>query len=74
MRNKIFDEATAEKKEMTKEHPEEDQQEVHQIWIGERERIASFHEVKEYQLQVVKGHENYVSFLQELQKREFRFQ
>lgn len=53
----------------TEEFPE-----VHRIWIGEQERIASFHEVDTYKLQIIKGHAAYVKYLQTLQEQGFRFQ
>ena len=48
--------------------------EVHHIWIGEQERIASFHEVDTYQLQIITGHDDFVKCLQILQEQGFRFQ
>lgn len=53
---------------------ENEQIEVHRIWIGEQERIASFHEVKDYELRVIEGHDAYVNCLQILQEQGFRFQ
>lgn len=51
-----------------------DRGEVHRIWIGETERIASFHEVDGYRPQTVRGQENYIALLQSLQEQGFRFQ
>lgn len=51
-----------------------DRDEVHRIWIGETERIASFHEVDGYHPQTVRGQENYIALLQSLQEQGFRFQ
>lgn len=51
-----------------------DRSDVHRIWIGEADRIASFHPVDEYRLQTVSGYEDYVEFLQALQEQGFRFQ
>lgn len=53
----------------TKEFPE-----VHHIWIREQERIASFHAVDTYRLQIITGHDDYVNYLQMLQEQGFRFQ
>lgn len=58
-----------EKQDRTKEYPE-----THHIWIGEQERIASFHEVDTYRLQIITGYDNYVSYLETLQEQGFRFQ
>lgn len=51
-----------------------DRDEAHRIWIEEAERIASFHQVDGYRLQIVRGQESYVKLLQSLQERGFRFQ
>lgn len=48
--------------------------EVHCIWVSEKERVASFHEVDEYKLQIINGHDDYVKYLQFLQEHGFRFQ
>lgn len=48
--------------------------EIHRVWISERERIASFHKVNAYQLQIIRGHDAYVNYLQLLQEKGFRFQ
>lgn len=47
---------------------------MHRIWVSEQERIASFHEVDAYKLEIIKGHEDYVKYLQFLQEQSFRFQ
>lgn len=52
----------------------QEENEVHRIWIGEAERIASFHQVEGYRLQIVRGQESYLEFLQLLQEQGFRFQ
>ena len=59
---------------MEKEHLTEEQPEVHYVWIGEQERIASFHPIDTYRLHVIKDHNEYVNFLQMLQEQGFRFQ
>lgn len=48
--------------------------EVHRVWIGEGERIASFHKVDAYKLQIIRGHDDYVKYLEALQEQGFRFQ
>lgn len=48
--------------------------EVHRIWIGEQERIASFHKVDAYKLQIIRDHDDYVKYLEALQEQGFRFQ
>lgn len=59
---------------MEKEHSTKEDLEVHRVWIGEQERIASFHEVDTYQMQMIRGHDDYVNYLQFLQEQGFRFQ
>lgn len=58
-----------EKQDHTKESPA-----VHHIWIGEQERIASFHKVDTYKLRIVRGDEDYVKYLEALLEQGFRFQ
>lgn len=59
---------------MCKENDMGERGKVRRIWIGEAERIASFHAVDDYRLQIVHGHEDYVELLQSLQEQGFRFQ
>lgn len=59
---------------MDKESPASEQLEVHRVWVSDQERIASFHEVHAYKLEIIKGHEAYVKYLQFLQEQGFRFQ
>lgn len=59
---------------MEKEHSAKEDLVVHRVWIGEQERIASFHEVDTYKLQIIEGHDAYVNYLQVLQEQGFRFQ
>lgn len=59
---------------MEKEYSAKEQLEEHHVWIGEQERIASFHEVDTYKLQIIKGHDDYVNYLEFLQEQGFRFQ
>ena len=48
--------------------------EVYRVWIGEEERVASFHKVDGYKLQIIKGRDDYVKYLETLQEQGFRFQ
>lgn len=59
---------------MEKEISIKENVEVRRIWVSEQERIASFHEVDAYKLQIIKGHDAYVNYLQLLQEKGFRFQ
>lgn len=59
---------------MENEYSTKEDLEVRRIWISEQERIASFHEVDAYKLQLIKGYDEYVKYLQRLQERGFRFQ
>ncbi len=47
---------------------------VHTVWVGEEDRIASFHEVDSYQPQTFSSHDYFINFLRSLQERGFRFQ
>ena len=57
-----------------KEETLEKDSEPHRVWIGEADRIASFHEVDTYNLQSFRSHETFLKFLRSLQERGFRFQ
>ena len=48
--------------------------EVHTVWIGEKDRIASFHAVDSYEVQTFACHEFFMRYLRSLQERGFRFQ
>lgn len=48
--------------------------EVHTVWIGEEDRIASFHAVDSYELQTFVCHDLFIKYLRALQERGFRFQ
>lgn len=48
--------------------------EVHTVWIGEEDRIASFHAVDSYELQSFVCHDVFIKYLRALQERGFRFQ
>lgn len=43
--------------------------EVHTVWIGEEDRIASFHAVDSYELQSFVCHDVFIKYLRALQKR-----
>lgn len=47
---------------------------AHTVWVGEEDRIASFHEVESYQPQTFSCHDYFINFLRSLQERGFRFQ
>ena len=47
---------------------------VHTVWVGEEDRIASFHAVDSYELQTFSCHDYFINFLRSLQERGFRFQ
>ncbi len=47
---------------------------VHTVWVGEEDRVASFHQVDSYQPQTFSCHEYFINFLRSLQERGFRFQ
>lgn len=44
------------------------------VWLSETERIASFHPVEGYEVQMFTCHDFFISFLQSLQERGYRFQ
>lgn len=50
-------------------HPE-----IHSVWIGESDKIASFHAVDSYELQTFACHDYFIQYLRSLQERGFRFQ
>ena len=47
---------------------------VHTVWVGENDRIASFHAVDSYQQQTFASREYFIDYLRALQERGFRFQ
>ena len=47
---------------------------LHTVWIGEEDRIASFHAVEDYTARTFECHDYFIRFLQILQQRGFRFQ
>ena len=47
---------------------------VHTVWVGEDDRIASFHAVDSYQQQTFANREYFIDYLRALQERGFRFQ
>lgn len=55
-------------------HEMEQPSEVHTVWIGEADRIASFHAVDAYELQTFVCHDLFIKYLRTLQERGFRFQ
>lgn len=47
---------------------------VHTVWIGEEDRVASFHAVDTYEPQTFVCHDFFLKYLCRLQERGFRFQ
>lgn len=47
---------------------------VHTVWVGEEDRVASFHPVDNYREQTFSCHDYFISYLRALQERGFRFQ
>ncbi len=52
----------------------EQEERIHQIWIGKRDLVASFHAVDGYEQRTIQGQNAYVELLQELQEQGYRFQ
>lgn len=46
----------------------------YRVWVGERDRIASFHEVEGYRPETFVNHDLFIQFLRQLQEKGFRFQ
>lgn len=59
---------------MEKLNHQEDFSKLHRIWVGEEDRIASFHEVDTYELQTFLDYDAFLQYLRDLQTRGFRFQ
>lgn len=47
---------------------------AHTVWVGEEDRVASFHEVENYQKRTFTCRDHFMGFLHTLQQRGFRFQ
>ncbi len=47
---------------------------VHTVWVGEADKIASFHPEEGYEAQTFACHDRFLNFLRSLQERGFRFQ
>ena len=47
---------------------------TYMVWLDEQAQIASFHCVEGYQQQIFSCHALFISFLQTLQERGYRFQ
>lgn len=52
----------------------EDRREAHTVWVGEKDRIASFHAVGTYELRTFDHYDFFLKYLCALQERGFRFQ
>ncbi len=46
----------------------------YRVWVGETDRIASFHPVEGYREEQFCYHEYFIKYLRDLQARGFRFQ
>lgn len=55
------------------EQKKQDRQ-FYRVWMGEKERIASFHEVAGYRQERFEDHDEFILFLRRLQEQGFRFQ
>lgn len=55
------------------ERPEEEEK-LYSVWVGEEDRVASFHLVESYQLWTFSCHDDFIRHLRRLQERGFRFQ
>lgn len=51
-----------------------EQSNLHTVWIGEADRIASFHAVEDYIRRSFDCRESFLLYLQSLQQKGFRFQ
>lgn len=60
--------------EMSRYTARERPSEVHTVWIGEKDRIASFHEIDTYEPRTFQRHDFFIQYLRSLQERGFRFQ
>lgn len=47
---------------------------IHHVWVGESDRIASFHAVEGYRRETFTGHDSFLNYLRRLQEHGFRFQ
>lgn len=47
---------------------------IRQVWVGEADRIASFHAVEGYRLETFPCREWFLNYLRWLQEHGFRFQ
>lgn len=52
----------------------EQRAEIRTVWVGEQDRIASFHAVDTYSPRTFICRDTYIQYLQILQERGFRFQ
>lgn len=57
-----------------REELERSAKDIHTVWIGEKDRVASFHPVDCYERQSFASHDFFINYLCSLQKRGFRFQ
>lgn len=48
--------------------------EIHTVWVGEQDRVASFHAIDKYSRQTFACRNTFMQYLQTLQERGFKFQ
>lgn len=53
---------------------QEQDRKVYSVWVGELDRIASFHSVEGYRKESFACHDFFIQYLRQLQERGFRFQ
>ena len=68
------EEGTKMEKSITMIDELEQNQKVHTVWVGEKDRVASFHAVDSYERQAFSCHDYFMKYLRAMQERGFRFQ
>lgn len=51
-----------------------DRPDVHTVWVGAEDRVASFHAVDRYELRTFDCYDAFINYLYALQLHGFRFQ
>ena len=51
-----------------------DHKEVYVVWLNEKQRIASFHEMKGYEEIRFRSHSAFINYIRLLQEQNYRFQ
>lgn len=62
------------KQVITATEKQEPDAKIRYVWVGESDRIASFHEVEGYRRETFACHDLFIQYLRQLQERGFRFQ